>query len=71
MDAYDDIEEFYILFPPQLLKFDDLSFLYQAEAMLWMHGLFIILCEFYKLSQCRLDLTFNLKMSAGICLISC
>ncbi|KAJ9418962.1 hypothetical protein FOXG_17213 [Fusarium oxysporum f. sp. lycopersici 4287] len=42
-DIYDDIEEYYIVFPSELLRFNDLKFLYQAEAMTWMHGLFIIL----------------------------
>ncbi|KAF4990714.1 hypothetical protein FDECE_14265 [Fusarium decemcellulare] len=42
-DAYDALEEFYIFFPPGLLKYDDVEFLYQAESMIWMHGLYIIL----------------------------
>ncbi|KAE8358635.1 hypothetical protein BDV27DRAFT_66015 [Aspergillus caelatus] len=43
LNAYDDIEAFYIAFPISLLRFDNLRFLYQAEAMVWMHGLLIIL----------------------------
>ncbi|KAF4450492.1 hypothetical protein F53441_6403 [Fusarium austroafricanum] len=43
MDAYDEIEQYYILFPASLLRFEDLDFLYQAESMIWMHGLFMIL----------------------------
>ncbi|KAL3457142.1 hypothetical protein BJX64DRAFT_293396 [Aspergillus heterothallicus] len=30
-------------FPPALLRLDHLSYAYEAEAMIWMHGLFIIL----------------------------
>lgn len=45
MSAYEELEDYYIRFPVNLLKFDDLEFPYQAEAMIWMHGLFIVLCE--------------------------
>ncbi|KAM5341434.1 hypothetical protein ACJ41O_014465 [Fusarium nematophilum] len=42
-DAHDALEEFYIFFPTELLKYDDIKFQYQAESMIWMHGLYIIL----------------------------
>ena len=45
MSAYEELEDFYIRFPVHLLKFDDLEFPYQAEAMVWMHGMFMMLCE--------------------------
>ncbi|KAE8323146.1 hypothetical protein BDV39DRAFT_218046 [Aspergillus sergii] len=34
---------YFFRFPPALLRFDDLTYAYEAEAMIWMHGLFIIL----------------------------
>ncbi|KAE8165732.1 hypothetical protein BDV40DRAFT_297140 [Aspergillus tamarii] len=38
-----DLCDYFFRFPPALLRFDDLTYVYEAEAMIWMHGLFIIL----------------------------
>ncbi|PYI30064.1 hypothetical protein BP00DRAFT_416733 [Aspergillus indologenus CBS 114.80] len=41
--AKNELSDYFFGFPPTLLRFDDLSYVYEAEAMIWMHGLFIIL----------------------------
>lgn len=41
-----DLCDYFFRFPPALLRFDDLTYVYEAEAMIWMHGLFIILCMY-------------------------
>ncbi|KAJ1715667.1 hypothetical protein NYO67_2146 [Aspergillus flavus] len=38
-----DLCNYFFRFPPALLRFEDLTYAYEAEAMIWMHGLFIIL----------------------------
>ncbi|KAM5342007.1 hypothetical protein ACJ41O_015038 [Fusarium nematophilum] len=67
-EAYDGLENFYIAFPPSLLRFSDLKFLYQAEAMIWMHGLFIVLPSLQ-----RMDIYLESLSSATILflLLSC
>jgi hypothetical protein len=37
------LEDFYVWFPSGLLEYSQLRFWYQAEIMIWMHGLFIVL----------------------------
>nr|XP_036589836.1 uncharacterized protein CTRU02_00590 [Colletotrichum truncatum]KAF6801841.1 hypothetical protein CTRU02_00590 [Colletotrichum truncatum] len=37
------LEDFFFDFPTNLLRFDNIENLYQAEFMVWMHGLFILL----------------------------
>ena len=39
------LENYFFNFPEELLMFSNVSKSYQFEAMIWMHGLFIILCE--------------------------
>ncbi|KUL83429.1 hypothetical protein ZTR_10964 [Talaromyces verruculosus] len=41
--AKNDLCYYFFRFPPSLLRFDDLTYAYEAEAMVWMHGLFILL----------------------------
>lgn len=38
------LEDYFFNFPPTLLRFEDLVNAYQAEAMVWMHGLFTLIC---------------------------
>ncbi|CAG7562638.1 unnamed protein product [Fusarium equiseti] len=38
----DDLEEVYLGLPPHLLEFSDLEYAYQAEFLLWLHGIYII-----------------------------
>ncbi|KAH8743759.1 hypothetical protein F5883DRAFT_592085 [Diaporthe sp. PMI_573] len=42
-EAYTALENFFYDFPVSLLKLDNVAHLYQAESMIWMHGLFILL----------------------------
>ncbi|KAH7367778.1 hypothetical protein B0T11DRAFT_275975 [Plectosphaerella cucumerina] len=42
-DAFEELELYFLRFPPSLLRFRDVQIQYQAEAMIWMHGLFIML----------------------------
>lgn len=39
-----DLEDYYLSFPSHLLEFSSLTHSYQAEAMIWLHGIFIISC---------------------------
>jgi hypothetical protein len=39
-----DLEDYYLSFPSHLLEFSSLTHPYQAEAMIWLHGIFIISC---------------------------
>ncbi|GLB09635.1 hypothetical protein AtubIFM57258_005561 [Aspergillus tubingensis] len=41
--AKNELSDYFFCFPSTLLRFDDLSYVYEAEAMIWMHGLFIML----------------------------
>lgn len=41
--AKNELSDYFFGFPSTLLRFDDLSYVYEAEAMIWMHGLFIML----------------------------
>ncbi|KAF5598364.1 hypothetical protein FPCIR_3187 [Fusarium pseudocircinatum] len=38
----DSLELFYLEFPPDLLNFSCVKFVYQLEVMIWFHGIFII-----------------------------
>lgn len=49
--AKNDLCYYFFRFPPSLLRFDDLTYAYEAEAMVWMHGLFILLCTKYSTSK--------------------
>lgn len=40
----DDLEDYYLQFPQHLLEFSSLTRAYHAEAMIWLHGIFIISC---------------------------
>lgn len=41
----DELENYYINFPTELLSFEALLWSYQAEAMVWYHGSYILLCK--------------------------
>jgi hypothetical protein len=46
-DAYHirtELEDYYLSFPPHLLEFTSLTCAFQAEAMIWLHGIFLITC---------------------------
>ncbi|KAF4956242.1 hypothetical protein FSARC_11641 [Fusarium sarcochroum] len=38
----DSLEQYYLNFPPDLLEFSSIKFMYQLEAMIWFHGIFIL-----------------------------
>lgn len=38
------LEQQYLDFPTSLLKFESAVHAYQAEAMVWLHGIFIVSC---------------------------
>ena len=38
------LEDYFFLFPQELLQITSVNIIYQLEAMIWTHGLFIILC---------------------------
>jgi hypothetical protein len=39
------LEIYFYNLPPSLLKFSNLAHVYQSEAMIWFHGLYMILCK--------------------------
>ncbi|KAL4745065.1 hypothetical protein BDW72DRAFT_199008 [Aspergillus terricola var. indicus] len=39
------LETYFFRFPERLLRFSSAQYAYQLEAMVWMHGLFIVLCK--------------------------
>lgn len=41
----DELEEYFLNFPTQLLAYSSLNFAYEAEAMVWFHGIYIVLCR--------------------------
>ncbi|QGA14829.1 hypothetical protein EYB26_002485 [Talaromyces marneffei] len=51
-------KDFFFDFPPQLLNFNALSLLYQAESMIWLHGIFLILYGDMDLLNLLLDPQF-------------
>lgn len=44
-NAMEELERYQLEFPPGLLPFRDIKLLYQVEAMVWFHGIFLILCK--------------------------
>ncbi|KAJ5541450.1 hypothetical protein N7494_006526 [Penicillium frequentans] len=43
IEVIEQLEDYFFQFPERLLKFNKISHLYQFEAMIWLHGLFIVL----------------------------
>lgn len=39
------LEDFYLNLPADFLHFDSVQKAYQAEAMIWIHGIFILSCK--------------------------
>jgi hypothetical protein len=44
-EAKGRLETFFFEFPEDLLKFSSAKCAYQLEAMVWQHGLFLVLCK--------------------------
>jgi hypothetical protein len=40
-----DLEDYFLNFPTEVLGYESLGSAYEAEAMLWFHGIYIILCR--------------------------
>ena len=51
-----ELEEYFLNFPTDLLDYASLNFAYEAEAMVWFHGIYIVQCRFVRLHY-RLTLT--------------
>lgn len=45
VEVEEELEDYFFQFPEGLLEFNNVSHSYQFEAMIWLHGLFIVLCE--------------------------
>ncbi|KAH7218887.1 hypothetical protein DER44DRAFT_61275 [Fusarium oxysporum] len=55
----DELEAYFIRFPTTLLEYECLEHAYQAEAMIWFHGIFMLTCTWLK-STGRVPNTFKL-----------
>jgi hypothetical protein len=51
-----ELEDYFLNFPTDVLNYDSLNFTYEAEAMIWFHGIYIVQCKSVELHN-RFTLT--------------
>lgn len=46
------LRQYYYDFPAYRLRFASLRYSYEAEAMVWLHGIFMLTCMIASLDEC-------------------
>lgn len=53
-----NLRQYYYDFPSSQLRFASLRYPYEAEAMVWLHGVFILTCMIAFLNKCHALILF-------------